>query len=61
LLLLLLLQVLCYEDSRLMKLFKDIVKLFYNAGEGACVGFVWREMIMQVGDSITRLKGRGRR
>lgn len=28
-----LLQVLCYEDARLMKLFKDIVKLLYNAGE----------------------------
>jgi hypothetical protein len=26
-------QVLCYEDNRLMKLFKDIVKLLYNAGE----------------------------
>jgi len=25
-------QVLCYEDNRLLKLFKDIVKLLYNAG-----------------------------
>jgi hypothetical protein len=27
-------QVLCYEDNRLLKLYKDIVKLLYNAGEG---------------------------
>jgi hypothetical protein len=25
-------QVLCYEDSRLLKIFSDIVKLMYNAG-----------------------------
>jgi hypothetical protein len=25
-------QVLCYEDSRMLKLFKDVVKLLYNTG-----------------------------
>lgn len=31
-----LLQVLCYEDNRLLKVFKDIVKLLYNAGAWVC-------------------------
>lgn len=29
-------QVLCYEDSRLLKSFSDIVKLMYNAGARGC-------------------------